>query len=252
MDRAPRPPEAWLVALAAVGTGAWTALALDAGELTLPALCAAGAARAGSLADTLRLALAFNPPARLAGEWALMIAAMMSPLMVAPLRHLRARSFARRRPRAMLMFVAGYAAVWMSAGVVLAAIALVARTAAPAPLACLGLVAAVAVAWQVSPGKQWCLNGCHRRPALAAFFAAADRDAGRFGLAHGAACVGACWALMLLPLIAGAGHLVAMAAVTLLVFAERLDHPAPLAWRLRGPGKALRIIAAQARQRLAF
>jgi predicted metal-binding membrane protein len=108
------------------------------------------------------------------------------------------------------------------------------------------------VAWQVSPGKQWCLNGCHRRPALAAFFAAADRDAGRFGLAHGAACVGACWALKLLPLIAGAGHLVAMAAVTLLVFAERLDHPAPLAWRLRGPGKALRIIAAQARQRLAF
>jgi predicted metal-binding membrane protein len=167
--------------------------------------------------------------------------------MIAPLRHVRARSLARRRPRAMALFCAGYAAVWMSAGVVLAALALAARWAAPAPLACVALVLAVALLWQASPAKQWCLNRCHRRPALAAFGATADRDAVRFGLAHGAACVGTCWALMLLPLVAGAGHLAAMAAVTLFVLAERLDHPAPLAWRWRGPGKALRIIAAQAR-----
>lgn len=251
MARAPRWPETWLVALAAAGAAAWAALALAADGLTLPALCAAGAAWAGSLVDTLRLALAFNSPARLAGEWALMIAAMMSPLMVAPLRHVRARSFAWRRPRAMLMFVAGYAAVWMSAGVVLAALALAARAAAPAPLACVALVATLALIWQVSPAKQWCLNRCHRRPALAAFGAAANRDAVRFGLANGAACVGTCWALMLLPLVAGAGHLATMAAVTLLVLAERLDPPAPLAWRWRWPGKALRIVAAQARLRLA-
>jgi predicted metal-binding membrane protein len=251
MARASRRPEAWLVVLAATGAAAWAVLALDAGALTLPALCAAGAAWAGSLAATLRLALAFNSPAQLAGEWALMIAAMMSPLIVAPLRHVRARSFARRRPRATLMFVAGYAAVWMSAGVALAAVALVARSAVATPLACVGLVVAVALAWQVSPAKQWCLNRCHRRPALAAFGAAADRDTVRFGLGHGAACVGTCWALMLLPLVAGAGHLVAMAAVTLLVLAERLDQPAPIAWRWRGPGKALRIVAAQAQMRLA-
>src|SRR5689334_4807937 len=76
MDRAPRRPETWLVALAAASAAAWAALALDADALTLPALCAAGAAWAGSLADTLRLALAFNSPARLATEWALMVAAM--------------------------------------------------------------------------------------------------------------------------------------------------------------------------------
>jgi hypothetical protein len=42
-----------------------------------------------------------------------------------------------------------------------------------------------------------------------------------------------------------------MIAVTLFVFAERLESPGPLAWRWRGPGKALRIATAQARMRLA-
>jgi len=42
-----------------------------------------------------------------------------------------------------------------------------------------------------------------------------------------------------------------MLAVMLFAFAERLENAAPLAWRWRGPGKALRIIAAQARMHLA-
>jgi predicted metal-binding membrane protein len=79
----------------------------------------------------------------------------------------------------------------------------------------------------------------------------ADRDAFDFGLTNGTACVGACWALMLLPLFAGDNHLLAMIAFTLFVFAERLEGPAALAWRWRGPGRALRIIMAQARMPLA-
>jgi predicted metal-binding membrane protein len=107
------------------------------------------------------------------------------------------------------------------------------------------------VAWQISPAKQWCLNRCHRKPQLAAFGAAADRDAFGFGLSNGASCIGACWALMLLMLVVDHGHLLVMAGVTLFVLAERLENPAPLAWRWRGPDKALRIIMAQARMRLA-
>jgi len=42
-----------------------------------------------------------------------------------------------------------------------------------------------------------------------------------------------------------------MLAVVLFASAERLENAAPLAWRCRGPGKALRIIAAQARMHLA-
>jgi predicted metal-binding membrane protein len=204
-------------------------------DVTLSGLCSAGLRT--PLADS------FN--------WLLMLAVMTPPLIVAPLRHVRERSFARRRARAMLLFVIGYGAVWMIAGIGLQVMALVAQLALSDTLTCLALSAAAATLWQVSPAKQWCLNRCHRRPQLAAFGAAADRAAFDFGLSHGAACVGACWALMLLPLFAGQGHVLTMVAVMLFAFAERLENAAPLAWRWRGPGKALRIIAAQARMHLA-
>ena len=249
MSRISPRPAPWLVALAATSLAAWSVLAVDRGEFTPVVLCSAASAWA-SVSASLDLALVFDSPARLAADWALMLAAMMSPLVVAPLRHVHERSFARRRARAMLLFLAGYAAAWMSAGACLQVLALATRSMAPAPL-CLGLAALAALAWQVSPAKQWCLNRCHRRPPLAAFAAPADRDAFFFGLANGGACAGACWALMLLPLFAGPAHLAAMVAVTLFVCAERLEAAAPLAWRWRGPGKALRIVAAQAAMRLA-
>ena len=56
---------------------------------------------------------------------------------------------------------------------------------------------------------------------------------------------------MLMPLFAGQGHVLTMLAVMLFAFAERLESAAPLAWRWRGPGKAVRLIAAQARTHLA-
>lgn len=236
-------PDGWLVVLGSAGLAAWSMLALGGSGLTLPAVCSAGTS--GTI--PFDLALALNSPAKLAGDWALMVTAMMSAVLIEPLRHVRQRSFAKRRPHAMLLFLVGYAAVWMVAGVALQALALTLRWAGPGPTLCLGLAAAAVLVWQVSPGKQWCLNRCHRQPSIAAFGAAADRDAFHFGLTNGTACVGACWALMLLPLFAGEGHLAAMLAVTLFIFAERLEGPAPLAWRWRGGGKALRIIAARAR-----
>jgi predicted metal-binding membrane protein len=251
MGRAARRPDAWLVMLGAISLIAWSLLAFDGNGFILPAFCSAGTLRGVPLSVSFDLALLFNSPARLAAGWALMVAAMMAPLIVAPLQHVRDRSFARRRARAMLLFVAGYLTVWMIAGVALQAVALAARWAAPAPLDYLGVAAAAALLWQISPAKQWCLNRCHRQPQLAAFGAAADRDAFHFGLTNGASCAGACWMLMLLMLFAGQGHILAMIALSLFVFAERLESPAPLRWRWRGPGKALRIVAAQARIRLA-
>jgi predicted metal-binding membrane protein len=210
-------------------------------DVTLSGLCSAG--------PQMPLVDLFNP-AQLASGWLLMLAAM-APLIAAPLRHVRERSFARRRARAMVLFVIGYAAVWMIAGIGLHILALAVQLVASDTLICVALSASAAALWQVSPAKQWCLNRCHRRPELAAFGAAADRAVLGFGLTHGAACVGACWALMLLPLSAGQGHMWTMLVVMLFVFAERLENAAPLAWRWRGPGKAIRIIAAQARMHLA-
>jgi predicted metal-binding membrane protein len=251
MEAAARRFDAWLVVLGSTSLVAWSLLALDGSGLTLPAFCSAATLWAAPLSASFDLALVLNSPAKLASGWALMVAAMMAPLIIAPLRHVRDRSFAKRRARAMLLFAAGYAAVWMTAGAGLQAIALVARWAVPVPLACLGFAAATAMCWQISPAKQWCLNRCHRRPHLAAFGAAADRDAFDFGLTNGASCAGVCWALMLLTLFVEHGHVLGMIAVTLFVFAERFESPAPLAWRWRAPGKALRITTAQARMRLA-
>jgi predicted metal-binding membrane protein len=250
MRGASRRFDTGLVVLASTSLAAWSMLALDGSELILPAFCSGGKLSAAPLSVSFDLALAFNSPAKLASGWALMVAAMMSPLLIAPLRHVHDRNFASRRARAMLLFVAGYFAVWITAGVGLQAIALVWRWAVPAQPACLGLMVAIAIAWQVSPAKQWCLNRCHRRPELRAFGAAADRDAFDFGLTRGVTCAGACWALMLLPLVVERGHLSAMIAISLFILAERLESPAPLAWRWRGPGKALRIATAQTRMRL--
>jgi predicted metal-binding membrane protein len=245
MGRAGRGFEPWLVAFGSISLAAWSVLAFGGSTPVVPGLCSSGAGPAIPLSVSFDLALIFNSPARLASDWALMLAAMMLPVVAAPLRHVRDRSFAIRRARAMLLFVLGYFAVWMAAGLVLQLVALTAVWVVPMPLA-LGLAFALAVAWQVAPAKQWCLNRCHRRPQLAAFGVAADRDAFNFGLTNGASCAGACWALMLPMLLAGGGQFFAMIAIALLVFAERLEAPAALAWRWRGSGKAFRIVLAQA------
>jgi predicted metal-binding membrane protein len=241
--------DTWLAGLVSISLVAWLLLALTWSDVTLAGFCSAGLRR--PLSDSFNLAFVFNSPAQLASGWLLMLAAMTPPLIAVPLRHVRERSFARRRARAMFLFVIGYGAVWMIAGMGLQVMALAAQLAASDTLMCLALSVSAATLWQVSPAKQWCLNRCHRRPQLAAFGAPADRAAFDFGLTHGAACVGACWALMLLPLFAGQGHVLTMVAVMLFAFAERLESAAPLAWRWRGPGKALRIIAAQARMHFA-
>jgi hypothetical protein len=55
---------------------------------------------------------------------------------------------------------------------------------------------------------------------------------------------------MLLLLLLSRGHLAAMALVTLLLLAERLDRPAPARWRWRGPDNVVRIAVAQTRMQL--
>jgi predicted metal-binding membrane protein len=250
MGRAAHWREIWLVVLGSIILLAWWLLARDSAGSMLSAFCSSDTLWALPLSVRLDLALMLVSPAQLASGSAQMIAAMMLPLIIAPLRHVRDRSFARQRSRATILFAAGYGVMWMIAAIVLQLIAVATRWAAPAPLLCSGLALATAILWQVSPTKQWCLNRCHRRPHLAAFGAAADRDAFDFGLINGASCAGSCWALMLLTLLIGQGQMLGMIAVTLFVFAERLESPAPLKWRWRGPGRALRIAVAQARMRL--
>ena len=250
MGRAAHWLDMWRVVLGSIILLAWWLLARDSGGSMVSAFCSSDTLWALPLSLRLDLALMLVSPVQLASGSALMIATMMLPLIIVPLRHVRDRSFARRRARATILFAAGYGVVWMIAAVILQLIAIAAQWAAPTPLLCFALALATAIVWQVSPTKQWCLNRCHRRPHLAAFGAAADRNAFDFGLTNGAWCAGSCWALMLLSLLIGEGQILGMIAITLFIFAERLEGPAQIKWRRRGSGRALRIAVAQARMRL--
>jgi len=198
---------------------------------------------------SLHILIAMNPPASLATGWTLMLVAMMSPVLIQPIRYIRLRSFTRRRTRSIILFVTGYAAIWMALGAVLWSIDLAAKFLPESYLVAGGMVV-IASVWQFSPIKQRCLNRCHAHAELAAFGVAADFDALRFGIMHGIWCAGSCWALMLLPMVLSRGHVLAMATVAVLIFGERLEQPTPPSWRWRGPGRAARFVVAQARIRL--
>ena len=102
MGRTAYWPDTWLVVLGSIIVLAWWLLAGDSGGSMAPAFCSPATPWALPLLIRLDLALMLVSPAQLASGSALMIAAMMLPLIIAPLRHVRDRSFARQRARATI------------------------------------------------------------------------------------------------------------------------------------------------------
>jgi predicted metal-binding membrane protein len=167
-----------------------------------------------------------------AAAWLLMITAMMLPTVL-PLLGVVARATAGRpeAARVMALVVAGYTLAWSAFGVLAFAVDSVVRAeAAQSPWlaghgAALGAaVLALAGAFQFSALKYRCLDRCRtpfgffnqhwggRRPLL---------DGLRIGLAHGAFCVGCCWALMLVMFVVGMGNLGWMLLLAALMAAEK-------------------------------
>lgn len=176
----------------------------------------------------------------------LMVAAMMPPLLIGTLGHIRARSFAYRRYRAALLFVTTYCFVWMAAtSALLSSVLTSIALQSPIRLSVIVVAIGAAFAWQCSPLKQRCLNRCHARPALPAFGVGADLGVARWGFTHAVWCVGSCWSLMLLPMLVSELHVYAMAAATLWMFGERLERPRVPQWRLIAPRRLIRIVVAQ-------
>lgn len=232
-----------------VSATAWAVLLFDPGGKALAVHCSMPAGAPAPDAS-LQMFLAMNPPVPLAMGFAVMLVAMMAPVLIAPICHIRLRSFRSRRTRSVALFVPAYAALWMALGFALLMIGVTVSWIAPRSYLPAGVVAIVALIWQTSPIKQRCLNACNGQVELAAFGAAADYSVVRFGLVHAIWCAGSCWALMLFPMVLTRGHLPAMAAVTLLISAERLEPPALVRWRWRGLGRVARIAITQARIRL--
>jgi predicted metal-binding membrane protein len=228
LKRLPRP----LLAASAAG---WALLAVHDTGLSLPTLCMSAATAAEAFNARMAAALAFAPLSALMPAWLAMMLAMMPPLLASPLRHVWHRSLRRRRRRAAMLFVLGYALIWVAAGSLLFATALVLGSVS-ADLPSLALAAIIVIAWQGTPFKQISLNRCHGRPPLAAFGFRAEVDALRFGAGHGAWCVGSCWALMLLPLAAdGLLHWILMAGVMLIAAVERTGAPRVARWGAAWP-----------------
>jgi len=158
--------------------------------------------------------------ARSALHWLAMVAAMMLPLMWGHVSLIAQRSLWRRRHRAIALFLASYAGIWLLFGFV--AIVLFPTAGRPLLAAATLVVAAL---WQVTPWKRLALLACHRTVPLAPVGWRADLDCLRYGCNTARTCVTSCWALML---ACAAGHHAfwLMTAATVFVVTERMaDRP---------------------------
>jgi len=187
--------------------------------------------------------------------WWTMMIAMMSPsaaptiLLYARVhRHAAAQDQIQAASAPTGAFTAGYLAIWLGFSAIAATLqwllqqqGLVSATMMGSQSRYLsGGVLIAAGVYQFSPLKNLCLSHCrapteflsrHWRPGAAGAF--------RLGALHGAYCVGCCWILMALLFVGGVMNLVWIAALALLVLAEKV---AP-AGRWIGRGLGLLFIA---------
>jgi predicted metal-binding membrane protein len=210
---------AWpILALSAL---AWAFVIASDNALLLPSLCAAHLSAGTSFA----VAVATNATPAQALFWLAMLLAMMTPLLWQPLVHVWQRSLAERRVRAVALFLVGYMAPWLVATAILMCVAIVLRLAAASALAAFAVALAAAVLWQTTPVRAQCLRRCHDLDPLPAFGLTAEWASLRFGARVSVFCLGACWALMLLPMTSDVAHVPLMAAVAFVMLTERYTEP---------------------------
>jgi predicted metal-binding membrane protein len=167
-----------------------------------------------------------------ASGWVVMTAAMMLPSIL-PLARLFDRMIATRAERSTLhlLLIVGYLLAWAGFGIAAHLLdygvhALLARWTWLSMRAWLlgSLVLAAAGAFQFSSTKYHCLDRC-RTPLgfLMRYWTGSQprREALQLGIAHGAFCVGCCWALMLLMFVVGTGSLAWMLLLGLIMALEK-------------------------------
>jgi predicted metal-binding membrane protein len=164
------------------------------------------------------------------GAWTVMMAAMMLP-STSPLVLLYAR---QSTAMSSALLTTGYVAVW--AGVGLAAYGIDMRLPEPSNRV-VGAVLIGAGLYQLTPLKTACLRRC-RNPAdfLVTHWRRGRIGALRLGVEHGAYCVGCCWALMGVLIVAGSMSLAWVVAIALVVAGEKLLPDGQLLGRLGGVG----------------
>jgi predicted metal-binding membrane protein len=215
---------ACVIALTALG---WAALGLMAADAEIwIALCQPMGAGGG-----LELALVF-------AMWVAMTLAMMLPTaapMVLTYAEIADTAARKGEPAASpLSLTAGYTAVWLGFAAVATApqfaltqFALLDAGRANTWLA--GAIFLVAGLYQFSKLKHACLTQCQRPfPFFFANWTAEPRGVFLLGLRQGLACLGCCWAMMLVMFAAGAMNVVWMAALGVLMTIEKMATTARL------------------------
>jgi predicted metal-binding membrane protein len=177
------------------------------------------------------------------GGWTVMMAAMMLPSAL-PMIALYAATRRNgegpaRKILSVTLFTLVYLGVWAATGVPMyfASTLLAANNTAAFGY---GIAAVLVVAgiFQLSPLKQMCLRHC--RTPLGFFLGhwrAGWRGSLAMGWAHAMYCLGCCWALMLVLVVAGAMGLAWVLLIAAAVAAEKVLPGGP--WIARGVGVAL-------------
>ncbi len=181
--------------------------------------------------------------------WLAMILAMMlpasSPLMLA---YLDITEAARRKQIATVqpwILLAGFLTVWfvfcLSAALLqwlFTSFALMGEGLILTHPLTMASILAVAGAYQLSPLKQSCMVKCRMpMPFLMARWSERKTGVFKMGLEHGLACLGCCWALMLVMFAAGLMNLIWMSILTVFMLLEKTI-PNPK-WLTRISGLAL-------------
>ena len=198
-----------------------------AGLLIVTALAWAWIVSGAGMGMTMAMAWDAERLALTLAMWWVMMIAMMIPA-AAPVVLLYAKAAPQPHSTG---FLAGYLLCWLAFSIAAVALQVALEEAGRlAPMAMAlsnrwlaGAVLIAAGLYQFTPLKSACLSHC-RNPAhwLSRHFRPGAIGALRMGLAHGAYCVGCCWMLMLLLFVVGVMNLTWIAALTLLVAAEKL------------------------------
>jgi predicted metal-binding membrane protein len=177
--------------------------------------------------------------------WAIMMAAMMLPSAM-PMIGLyaamqRDAPSAATRLAAVGAFTAVYVMVWAVTGVPIyfASVALMAVTASTLAYAIAGVLIAAGL-FQLSPLKHVCLRHC-RSPLgfLLGHWRTGWRGGVKMGFEHALYCLGCCWALMVVLVVAGAMGLPWVLLIACVVAAEKILPRGEWVARMTGVGLAL-------------
>jgi len=178
--------------------------------------------------------------------WAVMMAAMMLPSALPMIGLYAATQRSAPGPAAkaaaIASFVLMYLVVWVLTGlpIYVASVALMAVTSVTLAYAIAGVLV-VAGFFQLSPLKQVCLRHC-RSPLgfLLGHWRAGWRGGVAMGWAHAIYCLGCCWALMVVLVVAGAMGLPWVLLIACVVAGEKLLPRGE--WIARMTGVALAVL----------